>query len=102
MSSRRKTACCKASASSAWSTCPPSGHARQWLQARRLVRAASLMWIHLSAAASGGRSAWPEPLYDELAPVLKNFGRLFYMGAGPGLGQTMKLANNLLSAAAVA
>lgn len=47
-------------------------------------------------------TACPQPLYDELAPVLKNFGRLFYMGADPGLGQTMKLANNLLSAAAVA
>ena len=47
-------------------------------------------------------TACPRELYDELAPVLKNFGPLFYMGVDAGLGQTMKLANNLLSAAAVA
>src|SRR5690606_11900048 len=40
--------------------------------------------------------------YDLLAPTLKHFGPAFYLGAEPGMGQTMKLANNLLSAAAVA
>ena len=37
-----------------------------------------------------------------LEPVLKVFGKLFYLGDKPGLGQTMKLANNLLSATAMA
>lgn len=47
-------------------------------------------------------AACPRDLFERLSPVLKNFGPLFYMGTEPGLGQTMKLANNLLSAAAVA
>ena len=40
--------------------------------------------------------------YDDLKPILRNFGPLFYMGAEAGQAQVMKLANNLLSAAAVA
>jgi 3-hydroxyisobutyrate dehydrogenase-like beta-hydroxyacid dehydrogenase len=35
-------------------------------------------------------------------PILKNLGRLFYIGDKPGLGQVVKLANNLLGAAALA
>jgi 3-hydroxyisobutyrate dehydrogenase-like beta-hydroxyacid dehydrogenase len=46
--------------------------------------------------------ACPRERFETLSPVLKNFGPLFYMGVEAGLGQTMKLANNLLSAAAVA
>ena len=46
---------------------------------------------------SGPRSA-----FDQVEPVLKNFGRLFYVGEQAGLGQTLKLANNLMSAAAIA
>ena len=34
--------------------------------------------------------------------MLKIFGKLFFMGEKPGLGQTMKLANNLLAAASMA
>ncbi|MCC6775410.1 MAG: NAD(P)-dependent oxidoreductase [Hyphomicrobiales bacterium] len=37
-----------------------------------------------------------------LEPVLKVIGRFFFIGEEPGAGQTMKLANNLLSAAAMA
>jgi len=37
-----------------------------------------------------------------LEPLLKVFGPVFYLGDKPGLGQTMKLANNLLSATAMA
>jgi 3-hydroxyisobutyrate dehydrogenase-like beta-hydroxyacid dehydrogenase len=37
-----------------------------------------------------------------LEPVLKVFGKVFYLGGQPGLGQTMKLCNNLLSATAMA
>ncbi len=40
--------------------------------------------------------------FDALSPVLSVFGKLFYMGPTPGAGQTMKLANNLISACAVA
>lgn len=34
-------------------------------------------------------------------PVLKTFGRTFYVGEKPGLAQIAKLANNLLAAAAI-
>ena len=43
----------------------------------------------------------PRPLFDALEPVLKTFGKTFYLGDKPGQAQTMKLANNILSAAAV-
>ena len=43
----------------------------------------------------------PRPAYDDLLPVLRAIGKNpFYLGAAPGLGQTMKLANNYLSACA--
>jgi len=40
--------------------------------------------------------------YDALEPMLKIIGRPFHVGTRPGLGQTMKLVNNLLSGAALA
>ena len=40
--------------------------------------------------------------FERLEPVLRIFGKVFYIGARPGMGQTMKLANNLMSAAAMA
>jgi 3-hydroxyisobutyrate dehydrogenase-like beta-hydroxyacid dehydrogenase len=43
----------------------------------------------------------PKPAYDLVEPALANFGKLFYVGALPGQGQIMKLANNLLAAAAI-
>ncbi|MDO8311632.1 MAG: NAD(P)-dependent oxidoreductase [Sideroxyarcus sp.] len=41
-------------------------------------------------------------VYDTLVPILSIFGKLFFIGEKPGLAQTMKLANNLLAAAALA
>lgn len=46
--------------------------------------------------------ACPKPLYAELEPMLKHIGKVFFIGERPGMGQTMKLANNLLSATAMA
>jgi 3-hydroxyisobutyrate dehydrogenase-like beta-hydroxyacid dehydrogenase len=46
--------------------------------------------------------ACPQDRRALLEPVLKVFGRVFYLGEQPGLGQTMKLCNNLLSATAMA
>jgi 3-hydroxyisobutyrate dehydrogenase-like beta-hydroxyacid dehydrogenase len=43
----------------------------------------------------------PKANYAEIEPILKNFGKLFYVGEKPGLAQTAKLANNLLAAAAL-
>ena len=42
-----------------------------------------------------------KPVYDLMEPALANFGKLFYVGALPGQGQIMKLANNLLAASAI-
>ncbi len=46
--------------------------------------------------------ACPKVVFAELEPVLKIFGRPFHLGETAGQAQTMKLANNLLAAAAVA
>lgn len=39
---------------------------------------------------------------EALRPLLETIGKVFYIGAAPGLGQMMKLVNNLLSATAMA
>jgi 3-hydroxyisobutyrate dehydrogenase-like beta-hydroxyacid dehydrogenase len=41
-------------------------------------------------------------LFARLEPILRVFGKAFLVGERPGMGQTMKLANNLLSATALA
>lgn len=46
--------------------------------------------------------ACPRELADELRPLLEVLGRVFFIGEFPGMGQTMKLVNNLLSASAIA
>lgn len=46
--------------------------------------------------------ACPKALFDDLEPMLKHIGKVFFIGERPGMGQTMKLANNLLSATATA
>jgi 3-hydroxyisobutyrate dehydrogenase-like beta-hydroxyacid dehydrogenase len=51
----------------------------------------------LAVMVSGPRSA-----FNGFEPVLACFGRVFFIGEQPGLAQTMKLVNNLLSAAALA
>lgn len=43
----------------------------------------------------------PKALYDRMVPAFEVIGKnLFYLGDAPGLGQTMKLTNNYLSAIA--
>ena len=44
----------------------------------------------------------PEDILPRLRPILENLGKVFFCGAKPGMGQTMKLLNNLLSATAMA
>ena len=44
----------------------------------------------------------PRDRYEQIENILANFGTLFFMGETPGLGQTMKLANNLMGACAIA
>ncbi len=44
----------------------------------------------------------PEETLPRIKSILEVFGKTFFVGKQPGLGQTMKLLNNLLSAAAMA
>ena len=44
----------------------------------------------------------PEALWGAVEPLVQRIGRPFYMGETPGAGQVTKLANNLLSLAAIA
>ena len=46
--------------------------------------------------------AGPRDGFDELKEVLSVIGKPFFIGDKPGMGQTMKLCNNLLSAANMA
>lgn len=51
----------------------------------------------LAIMAGGPKALWPE-----IEPLLSRLGKPFYMGETPGAGQVTKLANNLLSLAAIA
>jgi len=46
--------------------------------------------------------AGPRDGFEELKPVLSAVGKPFFIGEKPGMGQTMKLCNNMLSATAMA
>lgn len=50
----------------------------------------------LAVMVSGQRA-----VFDKLEGVLANFGKVFFVGEGAGQAQVMKLANNLLAAAAI-
>jgi 3-hydroxyisobutyrate dehydrogenase-like beta-hydroxyacid dehydrogenase len=69
--------------------------------------------VYVDAPVSGGLKgaregtlavmiACPKAAYTELEPLLKIFGKPFHLGEVAGQAQTMKLANNLLAAAAIA
>ena len=40
--------------------------------------------------------------FTELEPILKNLGKTFYVGAEPGMGQMVKVINNLMSVTSLA
>ncbi len=44
----------------------------------------------------------PDEILLRIRPILETFGKIFLVGREPGMGQTMKLLNNLLSATAMA
>lgn len=69
--------------------------------------------MHLDAPVSGGVGgaekgtvavmvSGPKAEYESLKPAFEVIGKVFFVGDKPGLGQTMKLCNNLMSAAAMA
>lgn len=44
----------------------------------------------------------PEDVLERLKPILSHLGKVFFLGTKPGMGHTMKLLNNILSATAMA
>lgn len=46
--------------------------------------------------------AGPQTESEALRPLFEAIGKVFYIGARPGMGQMMKIINNLLSATAIA
>ncbi len=50
----------------------------------------------LAVMVSGNKS-----VYEEIRPALDQFGKVFFVGEKPGQGQVMKVANNMLAAAAM-
>ena len=44
----------------------------------------------------------PRAAFDDVEAILRHLGKVFFVGEKPGLGQTLKLANNLMSQAAIA
>lgn len=69
--------------------------------------------VYVDAPVSGGLAgarngtlavmvSCPNAVYAELETLLKTFGKPFHLGEHAGQAQTMKLANNLLAAAAIA
>ncbi len=69
--------------------------------------------VQIDAPVSGGvagaakgtvavMASGPRADVEAVAPLLKVIGKFFFIGERPGAGQTMKLCNNVLSAAAMA
>ena len=58
--------------------------------------------VHALDAGSGEGLIADSAVFAELEPILKTFGKPFHLGEVAGQAQTMKLANNLLAAAAIA
>jgi 3-hydroxyisobutyrate dehydrogenase-like beta-hydroxyacid dehydrogenase len=75
------------------------------LKAKNIVQIDSPVSGGVSGAEKGTlavMASGPRAEVMALEPVLKVFGKFFYIGETPGAGQTMKLANNFLSATAMA
>ena len=75
------------------------------LKARNIVQIDSPVSGGVTGAEKGTLAVMvsgPRGEFDLLAPALGIFGKPFFIGERPGSAQTMKLANNLLSATAMA
>ncbi len=68
----------------------------QWIDAPVSGGIAGAKGGTLAVMASGPRAA-----FDEVEPMLKVFGKVFFVGEKAGLAQVAKLGNNLLAAAAM-
>ena len=47
-------------------------------------------------------AACEKDAFEAVQPILKVFGKVFFCGEKPGMGQTLKLANNMIAVAALA
>jgi hypothetical protein len=84
------------------------------VMAQRIFKALAARGIvQIDAPVSGGvrgaekgtvavMASGPRADVEAVEPALKVIGKFFYIGERPGAGQTMKLCNNVLSAAAMA
>ena len=82
-----------------------ASHVAKGLTARNIVYVDAPVSGGLKGAEEGTLAVMvscPQAVYRELEPILKTFGKPFHLGESAGQAQTMKLANNLLSAAAMA
>jgi 3-hydroxyisobutyrate dehydrogenase-like beta-hydroxyacid dehydrogenase len=80
-------------------------HIAEALAKREIVQLDSPVSGGVSGAEKGTLAvmvAGPRADFDRLRKMLGVIGKVFYIGDKPGMGQTMKLCNNLLSATAVA
>jgi 3-hydroxyisobutyrate dehydrogenase-like beta-hydroxyacid dehydrogenase len=84
---------------------------RAAIEAATALRKSGAVWV--DAPVSGGVSgavagtlavmvSCPNECFEEVRLVLRNIGKVFHVGKSPGMGQVMKLANNILSATALA
>ena len=84
---------------------------RAAIEAATALRVSGAVWV--DAPVSGGVSgavagtlavmvSCPNECFEEVRLVLRNIGKVFHVGKSPGMGQVMKLANNILSATALA
>jgi 3-hydroxyisobutyrate dehydrogenase-like beta-hydroxyacid dehydrogenase len=82
-----------------------AGHVAKSLAAKNITYVDAPVSGGLKGARDGTLAvmiACEKSVYAELEPTLKIFGKPFHLGEIPGQAQTMKLANNLLAAAAIA
>jgi len=74
------------------------------LKARNIVQIDSPVSGGVTGASKGTLAVMvsgPRAEVDAVKPALSVFGKVFFIGEQPGAGQTMKLCNNFLSAAAM-
>jgi 3-hydroxyisobutyrate dehydrogenase-like beta-hydroxyacid dehydrogenase len=74
------------------------------LKARNIVQIDSPVSGGVTGASKGTLAVMvsgPRAEVDAVKPALSVFGKVFFIGERPGAGQTMKLCNNFLSAAAI-
>jgi 3-hydroxyisobutyrate dehydrogenase-like beta-hydroxyacid dehydrogenase len=85
--------------------------ARAAVEAARTLRERNVTWVDapVSGGVAGAKAgtlavmvSCPREAFEQVSRVLGVLGRVFHVGEKPGMGQVMKLANNVLSATAIA